>query len=129
MVPDIVSSPNVSSKLLTVTPDGLEFNYAVVDVVLDVILKMYSPKCIILFGSVARHEATPDSDVDLLIVMDTDVPFHRRTVDLHYVLGGLMIPADVLIVTPQEFISEVDDPYSLFHQVVEEGVCIYGDCP
>jgi len=34
----------------------------------------FDPLRIIVFGSVARREAGPDSDIDLVVVLDDDVP-------------------------------------------------------
>ena len=43
----------------------------------DTIIRQYQPKKVILFGSHAYGEATADSDIDLLIVKDTD----KRPID------------------------------------------------
>jgi len=58
----------------------------------------YQPQRIFLFGSVARGEAGPDSDYDLLIVVPDDVPPDRQDSDLAYrALRGTGIAADVIV--------------------------------
>jgi predicted nucleotidyltransferase len=41
---------------------------------LDKVVAHFAPLRVILFGSAARGEAGPDSDIDLLVVVDDDVP-------------------------------------------------------
>ena len=50
---------------------------SVLDSMVDVIVREIHPAQIILFGSRARGEAQPDSDVDLLIVQDEDFSADR----------------------------------------------------
>jgi len=65
------------------------------DVCIQIVNK-YGPEKILLFGSYARGDVTEDSDVDLLIVKDTDEEFLGR---LRNVRRGLKynIPLDILI--------------------------------
>ncbi|MBI4321188.1 MAG: nucleotidyltransferase domain-containing protein [Chloroflexi bacterium] len=58
----------------------------------------FQPERIYLFGSVARGEAGPDSDYDLLVVVQDDAPPERQDSDLAYrVLRGTGIAADVIV--------------------------------
>jgi predicted nucleotidyltransferase len=41
---------------------------------LDSVVAYFKPRRVILFGSAARGDARPDSDVDLLVVVDDDTP-------------------------------------------------------
>lgn len=57
--------------------------------VIDAIARNFSPEKIVLFGSYASGEPTPDSDLDLLIVMRTSLPRDRRAaLSAHAVLDG-----------------------------------------
>jgi len=46
---------------------------------LDPVVAFFRPRRVILFGSVARGEAGPDSDIDLLVVLDDDAPPDKLT--------------------------------------------------
>ena len=55
-----------------------------------------------LFGSLAEGRATRDSDIDLLLVAETDKPFLERWRDFSNVLQG-EYAIDLLVYTPAEF--------------------------
>jgi predicted nucleotidyltransferase len=46
---------------------------------LDPVLAYFRPRRVILFGSAARGEAGPDSDIDLLVIVDDDTPAEKVT--------------------------------------------------
>ena len=46
---------------------------------LDPVVAWFQPRRVILFGSVARGDAGPDSDIDLLVVVDDDTPKDKLT--------------------------------------------------
>ena len=46
---------------------------------LDPVVAYFNPRRVILFGSTARGEARPDSDIDLLVVLDDDAPPEKLT--------------------------------------------------
>ena len=64
------------------------YDYSAADVVVDAIVGDLSPKTIVLFGSVARGTADGDSDMDLMVVMDTDEKHTRRSSDVQMACGG-----------------------------------------
>jgi predicted nucleotidyltransferase len=47
---------------------------------LDPVVAYFQPRRVIVFGSVARGEAGPDSDIDLLVIVDDDTPPERLTI-------------------------------------------------
>jgi uncharacterized protein len=55
-----------------------------------------------LFGSYAAGQPTPDSDLDLLIVMDTDLPKHKRATPLKLLFRPMPCSMDILVYTPEE---------------------------
>ena len=56
------------------------------------IVKKFHPEKVILFGSHARQEAGPDSDVDLLIVMPVEGSKLDKAVEIAVALGDLPVP-------------------------------------
>ncbi len=63
-----------------------------------------NPQKIVLFGSRARNEHRPDSDIDLLVVEDSPLPRHQRAIPLCAALADLPIDVDaeVVVYTPAE---------------------------
>jgi predicted nucleotidyltransferase len=61
------------------------------------LVKFYRPVHIYLFGSEARGEAGPDSDLDFLVVVSGDTPEEKmRSGDVYSLLSGLGMPKDVI---------------------------------
>ena len=60
------------------------------------IIENFNPEKIILFGSYAYGQPTADSDMDLMVIMDTDEKPHKRAVTLRKALKGIGIPKDKL---------------------------------
>src|SRR3989337_963400 len=60
------------------------------------------PEKIILFGSYAYGNPTPDSDVDLLIIMNTDAKQTDRYLAVSRVLSPRQFPVDTIVKTPAE---------------------------
>jgi predicted nucleotidyltransferase len=81
----------------------------------------------ILFGSLARGDVTPFSDLDLVIVQDTDARFLDR-LEPFYAELDLQVDADILVYTPEEF-SELQIWNPFIQQVMREGKVIYEASP
>jgi len=79
-----------------------------------------SVRFILLFGSLAREEACESSDLDLIIVRETDKRFLDR-LDEFYKEAGIAM--DVLVYTPEEF-EDVRER-SFIRKAIEEGVILY----
>ncbi|MFA6108505.1 MAG: nucleotidyltransferase domain-containing protein [Candidatus Latescibacterota bacterium] len=73
-----------------------------VDLVVSTIAKACNPDRILLFGSAVNGTSGPDSDLDLLVIMDTDLPRHRRAAPLRLLFDPYPCPMDILVYTSQE---------------------------
>lgn len=62
----------------------------------------FDPTAIVLFGSHARGTATPESDVDLLVVMPIHGSRRPLATKIELQLSGLGVPKDIVVVTPEE---------------------------
>jgi predicted nucleotidyltransferase len=67
------------------------------------IARTYDTEKIILFGSYARGTATKDSDVDLLIVANIDMPPVERCCAVRKVLADFPAGFDLIVKTPAEY--------------------------
>jgi predicted nucleotidyltransferase len=89
------------------------------------VVEAASPDRIILFGSAARGEAGPHSDVDLLVVK-AGVTHRRRLAQRIYGhLVGLEVPVDVLVVTPDDIEAFKDKVGTIIGPALREGREIY----
>ena len=77
----------------------------------------------ILFGSLARGEVTPFSDLDLIIVQDTQKRFLDR-LEPFYAGLDLRVDADILVYTPQE-LAELKTWNPFIQRALREGKVIY----
>jgi predicted nucleotidyltransferase len=69
----------------------------------DRIVRRFHPERVILFGSQARGEGGPDSDVDLLVVMDVRGSKRMKAVEIGVALRDIRVPKDIIVTTPEEF--------------------------
>lgn len=86
----------------------------------------YMPIYIFIFGSYAWGTPHKDSDVDFLIVVkDSEEPFHKRPRIGHKVLSEIGFPKDILVLTENEFNQKVKETHSFYAEIAEKGVKSY----
>lgn len=85
------------------------------------------PEAIYLFGSAADNSRydPQKSDIDLLLIRRTSLPFRKRYAEARSCLRDLAYPFDILSYTPGEFDALKDDVYSVVHNAVKNGIKIY----
>jgi len=71
--------------------------------ILERIRDRFNPEKIILFGSYAQGEATEDSDLDLLVVAETDLPLRERFLTASRLLADFPVAFDIILKTPEEY--------------------------
>jgi len=89
------------------------------------IVSVGSPNKIVLFGSWARGQARPDSDLDLLIIEDSDLPRHRRARRHRMALLGLFPAKDIVVWTPGEVMQWQHVPNAFITTILAEGRVLY----
>lgn len=87
-------------------------------------LKEYDPERIILFGSAARGDADEHSDLDIVVVKETDQRFLDRLGTV-YELVAPDFALDVLVYTPAEFAEMQAEENPFIEEVLREGVVVY----
>ena len=63
-------------------------------------------RAVVLFGSHARGQAGADSDVDLLVIAESDLPRYKRSQQLHLLFKPYPFAMDILVYTPKEVETE-----------------------
>ena len=86
-----------------------------------------SPHKIVLFGSRGRGDARPDSDLDLLILEDSELPRYQRSPRYYHVLTGLFPSKDIVVYTPEEVQEWSGVPNAFVTVALREGRVLYGD--
>jgi len=85
----------------------------------------FDPLRIIRFGSWARGDARPDSDLDLLVILPRVENKRRTTVEILRALNGLAISKDVVVTTPEEIATRGDVIGQVLRPALREGKIVY----
>jgi predicted nucleotidyltransferase len=90
-----------------------------IDEIVRIIVANYDPDEIRIFGSHAKGTAVDRSDVDLLVLKETDEPFQRRVRTLEHLLHGMLLRLDINVYTRRELERAMERPYSLIARIVQ----------
>ena len=95
-----------------------------IDDVVHQIAGKFKPQKIILFGSYARHQPRQESDVDLLVIMETSLTEIEQAVqilqNITYHFG-----LDLLVRTPDNLTRRLALGDSFLQEIIAEGVTLY----
>jgi len=80
---------------------------------------------VILFGSHARGEASKNSDVDLMIIAESDLPRFKRSRELYKLFRPYPFGMDLVFYTPEEIEKGKKSPFSFVSSVLLEGKTLY----
>ena len=89
------------------------------------IVDRFHPEQVILFGSHARGDAGPDSDVDLLIVMDFEGTAFDKGLEIMQVLDHGLTPVDVIVTRPADFAWRKEVVGTIEWPAAREGKVLY----
>jgi predicted nucleotidyltransferase len=96
-----------------------------IDTMVKRIVSKFHPLKVILFGSYACGATNPDSDVDLLVVMDVKGSKRKQAAKIDASLADRDIPLDLIVVTPQEFEQYRDIAGHILYPAVRQGRVLY----
>ena len=97
------------------------------DVLVETLVSEFDPVSIILFGSVAAGSDGPDSDIDLLVVLD-DAPWadrRRKMVELRRATRSIAAPHDLLVTSAADFARNASRPGTTEYEPAQHGVAVY----
>jgi uncharacterized protein len=98
---------------------------AEIDTMVQRIVEQFNPLKVILFGSYAHGSATPDSDVDLLIIMEVNGFKRKQATQIDLALAQRELPLDVIVITPEEFERYRDVIGHIVYPAAREGKVLY----
>lgn len=91
---------------------------------LDDLKKYYDPKKVIIFGSMASGRVHPGSDIDMVILKETKLPYFER-VEQIVDLIACDVDIDFLVYTPEEFKRAVRERPFFQEEIIKKGRVIY----
>ena len=100
---------------------------AKVEAAIERIVAAVRPLRILAFGSRARGDAAPESDLDLLVVLPKSSPEAEASSVIQGALQGLLLCIDVLVIEEGRFERLRGALNSLYREVDREGVELYAD--
>jgi predicted nucleotidyltransferase len=100
-----------------------------IDEIVRILVEECQPEKIILFGSYAQGTAREDSDLDLAIVKETDLPGFKRPIEFQKALRAKgqrwLFGMDILVFTPEEMETYKDSRASIIHEILLTGQTLY----
>ena len=89
------------------------------------IAKALHPQRIILFGSHGRGTAGPDSDIDLMVVVDHVTDTRKAMVEALRLVADISIPKDIVVTDPQRLSIRGKMPHTIESAAIAEGRDVY----
>jgi len=97
---------------------------ATLDEIIARVVEVARPKKVVLFGSAATGTMGPDSDVDLLIIAETNDE-RTLTKEIYERLFGAGAAVDAIVVTPQAVERYRESPYLVIKAALDTGKVVY----
>ena len=93
--------------------------------VVQQIAEKFQPEKIILFGSYAYGQPRPESDVDLLVVMETPLRLRQQRLEISRALSPRPFPLDIVVRTPKELEERVALGDLFLREIIDQGKVLY----
>jgi uncharacterized protein len=85
----------------------------------------FQPEKIILFGSYAYGHPKPESDVDLLVIMDTPLRSRQQRLEISRALSPRPFPLDIIVRTPRELAERIAIGDLFLREITTRGKVLY----
>ncbi len=89
------------------------------------VVENFNPDKIILFGSYAAGTSHAESDIDLLVIMQSEGSSIQRAANVKKVCRPRFVPMDVLVKTPEEVARQLQQGNLFLQQILAEGRVLY----
>lgn len=89
------------------------------------IVEHFHPDKVILFGSYAYGHPRPESDVDLLVIMDTSLRVRQQRLEISRALSPRPFPLDIIVHTPQEVARRLALGDAFLSEILTRGKVLY----
>jgi len=96
----------------------------VIHELIERIVDKFHPLRIVLFGSYAYGEPHPESDVDILIVMDTPLREVQQAQQIRQFINPLF-GVDILVYSPSRLNERLELGDSFLREVISKGIVVY----
>lgn len=88
------------------------------------IVDRFHPQKIILFGSYAYGQPHPESDIDLLVIMETGLREMQQAVEIRQYLNPLF-GLDIIVYSPAKLSQRLAWGDSFLSEIIERGIVLY----
>jgi predicted nucleotidyltransferase len=105
--------------------ESVSLTSELLDDIVNRIVATVNPRRIVLFGSAARDQMGPHSDVDILVVMPNGIQHRQTTRQIRRALADLEISKDVVVVTESDVRRFGSDPSLVIRPALAEGKELY----
>ena len=99
-------------------------DHQTLDDIIQRVVEVAQPEKIILFGSAARGEMGPNSDVDLLVIKDTE-DVRGLAARIYRQLRGIRVAVDAVVVAPAHVERYKDSHALVIKRALREGTVVY----
>jgi len=94
----------------------------IVTEIIDKIKAQFKPQKIILFGSYAWGKPTDDSDIDLFLIMESNLRRDKRALQVQKAFSQRTFPLDIIVYTPEEVKQSLERGNSFIREILNKGV-------
>jgi len=92
--------------------------------ILEILIREYRPKKVILFGSMAQGSIEEWSDIDLFIIKESEKRHLDRVTEVIHLVHPT-VGMDVFVLSPDEVKNALDDQNPYIEEILTEGKVLY----
>ena len=93
----------------------------IVTEIVDKIKTQFKPQKIILFGSYAWGKPTEDSDIDLFLIMESNLRRDKRALQVQKAFSQRTFPLDIIVYTPEEVKQSLERGNPFIKEILRKG--------